>query len=141
MQAWRPHQENCILLPSGLGIVFIREATLEYIIKRYYSIREAMPKPIGRDQRNIFFGFGIVSWLFLLFFFLSHFAFALTIYLYIYIYIKPMATLLAKAFRSVISSIAYCFCLFRYQDKFTSINVSTNMPKGRPLSLQVCSLI
>ncbi|KAL9439718.1 hypothetical protein AB3S75_025222 [Citrus x aurantiifolia] len=51
-----------------------------------------------------------------------------------------MATLLAKAFRSVISSIAYCFCLFRYQDKLKTINVNNNMPKGRPLSLQTVEL-
>ncbi|XP_031274724.1 heavy metal-associated isoprenylated plant protein 30-like [Pistacia vera] len=45
-----------------------------------------------------------------------------------------MATLLSTAFRSVISSIAYCF--FGYQDNIKSVN----MTKGRPLSLQTVEL-
>lgn len=49
-----------------------------------------------------------------------------------------MATVLKKAFGSIISAIAYC--CFRYQDnhKFNRFNnLNYNMPRGRPLSLQV----
>ena len=48
-----------------------------------------------------------------------------------------MATLIARAFGSIISAIAYCF--FGYRDNKKSVsNINYyNMPKGRPLSLQV----
>lgn len=111
MQARRHRQENCLLLPPGLGIVCIREATLEYIAKRYYSIREAMPKPIDRDQRNIFFGFGIVSCLFLFFFFLSHFAFTLTIYLYISSPWLPYQLRLSAQLYLLLHTVSVCFAI------------------------------
>lgn len=48
-----------------------------------------------------------------------------------------MATLLARAFGSIISVIASCFFGYRDNKKgFSNINYY-NMPKGRPLSLQV----
>ena len=48
-----------------------------------------------------------------------------------------MATLIARAFGSIISAISYCF--FGYRDNKKSVsNINYyNMPKGRPLSLQV----
>ncbi|XWS61483.1 hypothetical protein CRYUN_Cryun07bG0129500 [Craigia yunnanensis] len=51
-----------------------------------------------------------------------------------------MATLIARAFVSIISAIAYCF--FGYRDNKKSVsNINyCNMPKGRPLSLQTVEL-
>jgi hypothetical protein len=49
-----------------------------------------------------------------------------------------MVAVLKKAFGSIISAIAHCY--FRYRDihKLNNFdNFNYNMPKGRPLSLQV----
>lgn len=47
-----------------------------------------------------------------------------------------MVTVLEKAFGSIISAIAHCY--FRYRDIHNfDDNFNHNMPKGRPLSLQV----
>lgn len=55
-----------------------------------------------------------------------------------------MATVLKRAIGTIISAIKYC--CFHYRDThkiktFNNFNYNINMPKGRPLSLQVRFLI
>ncbi|OMO79906.1 hypothetical protein CCACVL1_13305 [Corchorus capsularis] len=52
-----------------------------------------------------------------------------------------MATLIARAFNSIISAITYCFFGYRDHEKKPVTNINYyNMPKGRPLSLQTVDL-
>ncbi|XVF51168.1 hypothetical protein PTKIN_Ptkin04bG0162600 [Pterospermum kingtungense] len=52
-----------------------------------------------------------------------------------------MATLIARAFGSIISAIAYCFFSYQSDNKKSVSNINYyNMPKGRPLSLQTVDL-
>ncbi|CAK7357509.1 unnamed protein product [Dovyalis caffra] len=50
-----------------------------------------------------------------------------------------MATILERAFKSIISSIAYSYFYFR-EDHVRVRNIKHNMPKGKPLSLQTVDL-